>query len=213
MGVGVDPEDLTARARIRDAAMRHFGEHGFERSTIRGIAETAGVSSGLVRHHFGSKQALRDACDEYVLRTVRALNDATWAAAEAGDLRGAAAARTPIGPYAQYIARSLVDGGAHALFDEMVRMSEAWVAAADAQRDDAPVADVHSRAAVVTAMGLGIPILHAHLSRALGADVSSAEGDRLLALALLDLYSRPLMSPADAEAARAGLRRKDDRHE
>jgi AcrR family transcriptional regulator len=213
MGVGVDPEDLTARARIRDAALRHFGEHGFERSTIRGIAETAGVSSGLVRHHFGSKQALREACDEYVLRSVRALNDETWAAAESGDLRKAASARKPIGPYAQYVARSLVDGGADALFDEMTRMSEAWVAAADAQRDEPPAVDVHTRAAVVTAMGLGVPILHAHLSRALGVDVSSADGDRLLALALVDLYSRPLMSPADAEAARAGLNRKDNRDE
>ena len=57
-----DPEDLTARARIRDAALLHFGEQGFDRATIREIARTAGVSSGLVRHHFGSKQALREAC-------------------------------------------------------------------------------------------------------------------------------------------------------
>jgi len=216
MGVAVDPEDLTARARIRDAALRHFGEHGFERATIRGIADTAGVSSGLVRHHFGSKQALRAACDEYVLRTVRQLNDETWAAAEAGDLRTAAAARVPIGPYGPYgpyVVRALVDGGADALFDEMARMSEAWIAAADATRDDEPAADVRTRAAVVTAMALGVPILHAHLSRALGADVSTADGDRLLALALVDLYSHPLMSPADAAAARAGLNREDERDE
>jgi AcrR family transcriptional regulator len=213
MGVAVDPEDLTARARIRDAALRQFGEHGFERSTIRGIAEAAGVSSGLVRHHFGSKQALREACDEYVLRSVRKLNDETWAAAKAGDLRTAAASRVPIGPYGQYVIRSLVDGGADALFDEMTRMSESWIAVADAQRDDEPAADVRTRAAVVTAMALGVPILHAHLSRALGADVSTADGDRLLALALVDLYSRPLMSPADAEAARAGLNREDKRDE
>jgi TetR/AcrR family transcriptional regulator, regulator of cefoperazone and chloramphenicol sensitivity len=60
-------DDLTARARIRDAALRQFAEQGFERSTIRGIAATAGVSPGLVRHHFGSKEALRDAVDEHVL--------------------------------------------------------------------------------------------------------------------------------------------------
>jgi TetR/AcrR family transcriptional regulator, regulator of cefoperazone and chloramphenicol sensitivity len=212
MRVG-DSEDLTARARIRDAALQHFGEHGFERSTIRGIAETAGVSSGLLRHHFGSKQALRDACDDYVLRTIRTLNEETWAAAEAGDLGKAADARVPIGPYHRYIARTLVDGGSSALFDEMTRMGEAWVAAADAQRDDEPTVDVRTRAAVVTAMGLGIPILQEHLSRALGVDLSTPEGDRRLALALLDLYSRPLMSPADAEAARAGLTRKENRHE
>lgn len=212
MRVG-DPEDLTARARIRDAALQHFAEHGFERSTIRGIAETAGVSSGLVRHHFGSKQALRDACDEYVLRTVRTLNEETWAAAEGGDLGKATEARAPIGPYHRYVARTLVDGGTGELFDEMARMGEAWIAAADARSDSEPHVDVRTRAAVVTAMSLGIPILHAHLSRALGVDLSSEEGDRRLALAMLDLYSRPLMSPADAEAARAGLTRKENRHE
>ncbi|MFC7644136.1 helix-turn-helix domain-containing protein [Streptosporangium lutulentum] len=68
---GPDPEDLTARARIRDAAMLHFGEHGFERATIREIAATAGVSSGLVRHHFGSKQELREACDAHLVKMVR----------------------------------------------------------------------------------------------------------------------------------------------
>jgi AcrR family transcriptional regulator len=212
MRVG-DSEDLTARARIRDAALQHFGEHGFARSTIRGIAETAGVSSGLVRHHFGSKEALREACDEYVLRTIRTLNDRTWVAAESGDLTKAADARAPIGPYHRYIARTLVDGGSAELFDEMVRMGEPWIAAADAQAGDAPAVDVHTRAAVVVAMGLGVPILQEHLSRALGVDLSTPEGDRRLALALLDLYSRPLMSPADAEAARAGLTRKENRHE
>src|SRR6266508_1453721 len=66
------PEDLTARARIRDAALRLFAERGIEAATIRDIAKAAGVSSGLVRHHFGSKEALRDACDSYAMdRTTR----------------------------------------------------------------------------------------------------------------------------------------------
>ncbi len=47
-----DAADLTARARIREAALRHFAEEGYERATIRAIAATAGVSPGLVRHHF-----------------------------------------------------------------------------------------------------------------------------------------------------------------
>jgi len=64
-------EDLTARARIRDAALWHFAEEGFSRATIRDIAATAGVSPGLVRHHFGSKEGLRDACDEAVSQRLR----------------------------------------------------------------------------------------------------------------------------------------------
>ncbi|HEX6360529.1 helix-turn-helix domain-containing protein [Actinophytocola sp.] len=205
MSSAPDPEDLTARARIRDAAMRHFGEHGFERTTIRGIAETAGVSSGLVRHHFGSKEELRKACDDYVLRTVRKLNDETWAAMREGDLGKAAAVRRPSGAYHRYIARSLVDGGASELFDEMVRMSEAWLTAfpREGAESDVPLRD---RAAIGTAWGLAIPIMFEHLSRAFGVDLSTPEGDVRLASALLDLYSHPLMSPEEAAAARAGLK-------
>ncbi len=64
-------EDLTGRARIRDAAMLEFAEHGAKGATIRGIAKAAGVSPALVQHHFGTKEALRRACDEYVIETIR----------------------------------------------------------------------------------------------------------------------------------------------
>lgn len=190
--------------------MAHFGEHGFERTTIRGIAETAGVSSGLVRHHFGSKEELRKACDEFVLRTVRQLNDETWAAMREGDLAKAAAARRPSGAYHRYVARSVVDGGASELFDEMVRMSEAWLTAFAGEGDESDV-PVRDRAAIGTAWGLAIPIMFEHLSRAFGVDLSTPEGDVRLASALLDLYSHPVMSPEEAAAARAGL--KGLRHE
>ena len=64
-------EDLTTVARIRDAAIEQFGRHGFSAS-VRSIATAAGVSAALVIHHFGSKEKLREACDAYVIETVRA---------------------------------------------------------------------------------------------------------------------------------------------
>jgi AcrR family transcriptional regulator len=68
--VAVEPEDLTACARIRDAAVRRFGADGFG-APVRAIASDSGVSPGLVLHHFGSKDALRAACDEHVPRVIR----------------------------------------------------------------------------------------------------------------------------------------------
>lgn len=59
--------DLTARARIRDAAIGCFAEEGFGAS-FRTIAQRAGVSPGLITHHFGSKDRLRAECDAEVLR-------------------------------------------------------------------------------------------------------------------------------------------------
>jgi AcrR family transcriptional regulator len=45
-------------ARILTAARRLFGEHGFDRTTIRAIATEAGSDPGLVMRYFGSKEKL-----------------------------------------------------------------------------------------------------------------------------------------------------------
>jgi hypothetical protein len=45
-------------ARILDAATQVFFAAGYERATIRTVASAAGVDPGLVMHYFGSKQEL-----------------------------------------------------------------------------------------------------------------------------------------------------------
>jgi TetR/AcrR family transcriptional regulator, regulator of cefoperazone and chloramphenicol sensitivity len=199
---GVAFGDLTARARIREAALRHFAEEGYERATIRGIARSAGVSPGLLRHHYGSKEELRTACDDYVFETLHRVNGQLLEDAGAGADTRAATKR-----FGRYVARSLADGSASAgpIFDELVAMTEQWLTRADATRSDPPSIDRKMRAAVVTAMATGIPLLHDHVSRALGADISEPEGDRLVALALLDIYSHELIDARTAAAARAGF--------
>jgi AcrR family transcriptional regulator len=62
--------DLTAAARIRNAALERFAEAGLAGTTIRNVAEAAGASPGLVQHHFKTKAKLRDAVNEYVTSIV-----------------------------------------------------------------------------------------------------------------------------------------------
>jgi TetR/AcrR family transcriptional regulator, regulator of cefoperazone and chloramphenicol sensitivity len=62
--------DLTTKARIRDAAMELFGAQGVAASSLRAVARAAGVSPGLVVHHFGSKDGLIRAVDEAVLTRI-----------------------------------------------------------------------------------------------------------------------------------------------
>jgi AcrR family transcriptional regulator len=65
----VEPdEDLTAAARIRNAALEGFALDGVAATSIRDVARRANVSPGLVQHHFRSKAGLRRAVDEYVTR-------------------------------------------------------------------------------------------------------------------------------------------------
>src|SRR5215475_11467541 len=103
-------EDLTARARIREAALAQFAEHGYERTTIRGVAAAAGVSPGLVRHHFGSKQGLRDAVDAHVMVEVLRLNDEVKEDSERGDMRRTILSRGAVRPYQGYLLRALMEG-------------------------------------------------------------------------------------------------------
>lgn len=200
-------DDLTARARIRDAAREQFAEHGFERTTIRGIAATAGVSAGLVRHHFGSKQGLKDAVDAQVVEELRRVNAESMTDAQDHSLYRVARSRPELAPLVKYLAQALVDGSTTmaTIFDQMVEPTAQWFALADRDRTDAPYADLRTRAAVYTAMALGVPLLREHLSRVLGVDILSPEGDRLIALALLDIHSHPLLSPELAQTAREGL--------
>jgi AcrR family transcriptional regulator len=199
-------EDLTARARIREAALAHFAEEGYERATIREIARTAGVSAGLLRHHYGSKDALRVACDDYVFEALRHLNSQILS-----DPASTARAREASKRFGPYIARSLAEGSATAapIFDEMVTMTDLWLARADESRAKPPAVDRRVRAALVTAMAVGIPLLHEHVSRALGADMFEPEGDRTMAVALLDIYTHPLLDEATAASIRAGFGRSE----
>ncbi|MGY0059819.1 TetR/AcrR family transcriptional regulator [Streptomyces sp. LZ34] len=63
----MDRTDLTGRARLREAALELFAERGFEATSTRAVAAAAGLSPALVTRHFGSKQGLRAAVDDYVL--------------------------------------------------------------------------------------------------------------------------------------------------
>jgi TetR/AcrR family transcriptional regulator, regulator of cefoperazone and chloramphenicol sensitivity len=60
--------DPTAKSRVREAALVLFAEDGFAATSLRAIAASAGVSPGLIVHHFGSKAGLRRAVDVEVAR-------------------------------------------------------------------------------------------------------------------------------------------------
>lgn len=55
----------TTRATILATARSQFGDHGFERTTIRSVAAAAGVDPALVMHYFGSKAELFSAAARF----------------------------------------------------------------------------------------------------------------------------------------------------
>jgi TetR/AcrR family transcriptional regulator, regulator of cefoperazone and chloramphenicol sensitivity len=61
------------RTRIISAALRVFGEHGYDRAATRQIAEHAGVNTPAIQYYFGGKQGLHAACTRHVIGRVSSL--------------------------------------------------------------------------------------------------------------------------------------------
>ena len=51
-------DHIGGRQRLIDATLRSLAKYGYHRSSVRKIAENAGVTAGLVKHHFEGKDAL-----------------------------------------------------------------------------------------------------------------------------------------------------------
>jgi AcrR family transcriptional regulator len=67
-------EEKSERSRraVLDAALRLFASQGYRATTMREIAEQAGVSTGNVYHHFPDKERIfRELLDEYIADTPR----------------------------------------------------------------------------------------------------------------------------------------------
>ncbi|MEU9806431.1 TetR family transcriptional regulator [Mycobacterium sp. NPDC050853] len=104
------PEDLTATARIRDAAIKLWGEQGFGAS-VRAIAEAAGVSPGLVIHHYGSKEGLRQAVDGYLLEYIRSEKSRTLTSNDPKVWLDALDEIESFAPMVRYLLHSVQSGG------------------------------------------------------------------------------------------------------
>jgi AcrR family transcriptional regulator len=207
-----DVEDLTARARIRNVALAHFAERGDRATTIRGVAQDAGVSASLVQHHFGTKAGLREACDAYVSDHLRRAAKHGVTEQGIGDAGYLTAAYQTAPLIMRYVARALTDGSpaGAALFDDVVAFTEEYLG--DRPRPDAASTDTRVQAAVFTAMKLGVVALHQHLSRALGTDALAPAGLTQVRAALLDIVSSDFAGEEMMDIARRGFDQYRQQH-
>jgi AcrR family transcriptional regulator len=121
-------DDLTAVARIRDAAIEQFGRDGFGVG-LRSIADGAGVSAALVIHHFGSKDGLRKACDDYVAEEIRSDKSEAMRSGDPATWFAAMAEIEEYAPLMAYLVRSMQTGGelAKTLWRNMIDNAESYL--------------------------------------------------------------------------------------
>ena len=79
---GRTAEGEATRARLYDTAVRLIGEQGFEATTLRDVAQRAGVSAGLLYRYFPSKRslvlALYDELSEAFARDAADMPNGRW---------------------------------------------------------------------------------------------------------------------------------------
>jgi AcrR family transcriptional regulator len=188
MSSAIDPGDLTARATIRNAALRLFAERGPDAVTVREIATQAGVSPALVLHHFGSKDGLRAEVDAFAAHAFDAILEAMptdelaellTGEAPRGSLADAFARGFPPGsPLPAYLRRLLLtnDPAGAALFGR-------WYAATRRLLDilvemgvARPSEDPDVRAAFFLVNDLALIVLRNQIAAAIGADPLTPAG-------------------------------------
>ena len=205
-------DDRTARARIRDAAITLVAGRGTAALSARAVAAAAGVSAGLVIHHFGSMDALRTACDEHVVAVIRERKQEAFAGGSGLDVMAVLREQGMVS-FAAYLAAVLADDSpavAH-LVDEMVSDAEAYLEDGVTTGKLRPSDDPRGRAVVLTLWSLGALVMSPHLQRLLGVDLTAPDlGHRASTASYLapvqELYANGLFTPAFAEQLTTALR-------
>lgn len=156
-------EDRSARARIRDAAIEVFGATGFD-APVRAVAARAGVSPGLLNHHYGSKDGLRQVCDEHVLSRIHELRSDAVTGGPTAAL-GLLASVEGYAPLTAYVLQALQAGGdlATTFVDHLVADAEDHLAAGVRAGTLRPSRDPAARARYLVHAAVGALLLRSRL--------------------------------------------------
>ena len=189
--------DLTAAARIRNAALLRFARDGFDVG-LRAIAADVGVTAGLITHHFGSKDGLRRACDAEVLRLTMEVKSASTYFGGPVDLMTQMSQVEDYIPATAYAMRSLMEGGelATALMDLFVGDAVSYMSDAVKAGTVTPSHDEEARARYLLYAGFGAILLFLRYEASDPGDVESAIREFIdrYGPVTAELYSRPLFT-------------------
>lgn len=206
----VRPSDLTAAARIRNAALHGFATSGIAATSIRDVAAAAGVSPGLVQHHFGTKAGLRDAVNDYVIAvaidTLRDLPNAGatsegWAAV--GDIVTAFVRDNATA--LRYVARAMIEGdlAAEKIFDTLLDIAHRkWLEPLARARALEPGVDRDWAALHVVLFNIASVLFEPTISRHLPEPFFSADQLKRWNEATTEMYRRGLTRPSPTRRTR-----------
>jgi AcrR family transcriptional regulator len=176
---GVGAEESSTTERIRNAALKSFATYGTSATSLRSVAAAAGVSVGLVQHHFANKAGLIKAVDDHVLGLVIAAiappvpGPPADSIAEMGTRVTRIVAEQP--DIVDYLGRALIDGSplGTTIFDTLAAFGIARWTQRDERAETRPDTDITWAALNALVLPLGTIILRGHIERHLPEGFSS----------------------------------------
>jgi AcrR family transcriptional regulator len=212
--LNVRSADMTAAARIRDAAIEQFGQHGFNVG-LRAIAEAAGVSAALVIHHFGSKEGLRNVCDDFIAEEIRSAKSESLRSADPATWFRQMAEIETYAPMMAYLVRSLQSGSelAKTFWRRMIDNAEEYIEEGVRAGTLKPSRDPKARARYLAMIGGGgfLLYLQMHDNPTDTAAVLHDYGEEMV-LPALELYTHGLMSDSTMYDAFVAQQEQSKKH-
>lgn len=178
-------DESERRYQLGEALMHVVAERGMTGTTLRQVADFAGVSVGLVQRYFATKdELLRFGFDHVYQRTHQRV------------------AIVPIHPPIKQVVLAIAEA-VLPLDPERSRESRVWLAFVQASLTDEKLADIHRESAMELADGLGEALQAAQRSGELSAEVDAGtealelmalvDGLTLSGVALEERYSREVL--------------------
>jgi len=170
--------DVSTIERIRNAALKSFAARGAAGTSLRTVAADAGVSLGLVQHHFATKAGLIKAVDDYVLAGVlsvisRPIPEQSDSVAEMGDrITTIITEQTEI---SDYLGRALIDGSplGVSIFDALVGFGTARWNQRGERGETRQDIDLTWAAINSLVLALGTIVLRPHIERNIAEPLNS----------------------------------------
>ena len=155
--------------------MSLFASVGTSATTLRSVAATAGVSLGLVQHHFATKAGLISAVDDYVLKELISAMSEPIPEPPADSISDVGSRVTRIiaeqPDVAAYVGRAVTDGGplGSTIFDTLMAVGvQRWEERAE-RGETRPDTDLTWAAMNAMVLALGALALRPHIDRHLPA--------------------------------------------
>jgi AcrR family transcriptional regulator len=169
----VGAEEGSSIERIRTAALRSFATYGASATSLRTVAEAAGVSVGLVQHHFANKAGLVKAVDDHVMAVVVETIAQPISAPPADSIAEMGGRVTRIiaehPDVVDYVGRALIDGSplGTTIFDTLVAFGMVRWNQRKERGELRPEVDVTWAALNSLVLALGTMIMRGHVERQL----------------------------------------------